>query len=136
MHRYADQLIIETRYVLPSDTCAMISTRSVPCDPARGIRFTPFRGWMIPVVTDPSGWVTLISALLIPLPVKITVIFDVTGFFWTSKWNFWPEAYRLRWQGDESTGGRGGCFCRGWSDCADIGWYRCGLSPPLADFYR
>jgi len=42
---------------------------------------------MMPVVTDPSGWVTLISALLIlpspALPAKMTEIFEVIGFFWT-----------------------------------------------------
>jgi hypothetical protein len=49
------------------------------------ISFIPFKGWMIPVVTDPSGWVTLIFALLMlpspALPAKMTEIFKVTGFF-------------------------------------------------------
>ena len=76
-----------TRYVSPEDIFTIISTRSVSFDPSRVISVMPFRGRMMPVVTDPSLWVTLISALLIlpapALPVKITEIFELIGFFWT-----------------------------------------------------
>ena len=77
-----------TRYDLPSDTCAMISIRSVSCDPEGDLVYT-FQG-----LDDARchgsvrmGDLDIRTFDATPaLPVKMTVIFEVTGFFWTWKW--------------------------------------------------